>query len=60
MGSEIPPGELITARAAWFITTVSMAIAVSLGLAIHVAVRDPRQPIRWALGAFCFRRSLPE
>jgi DNA-binding SARP family transcriptional activator len=41
------------ARATLFMVTASMAIAVYLGLAIHVVTRNPRRLISWIFGAFC-------
>jgi hypothetical protein len=41
------------ARAAYFMVTASIEIAVFLGLAIYVT-RNPRRPISWVFGAFCF------
>ncbi len=47
------------AHAAWFMVTASMAIAVFLGLAIHIVTHNPRRPIRWVFGAFLFYNSVP-
>lgn len=41
------------ARATLFMVTASVAIAVYLGLAIHVVTRNPRRLISWVFGAFC-------
>jgi len=53
-GSEILARELIVAFTALSKVAVSTAIAVFLGLAIHVVIHDPRRPIRWVFGAFLF------
>jgi DNA-binding SARP family transcriptional activator len=45
--------EFIVARATLFMVTASVAIAVYLGLAIHVITRNPRRLISWIFGAFC-------
>jgi DNA-binding SARP family transcriptional activator len=47
-------GELIMARAACFMVTAFIEIAIFLGLAIYVVARNPRRPINWVFGAFCF------
>lgn len=36
-----------------YLITASIAIAVYLGLAVHVVTRNPRRVISWIFGAFC-------
>lgn len=50
-GSEILVKDLIVVCTAWSIVTVSIVIAVFLGLAIQIITRDPCRYIRWVFGA---------
>lgn len=41
-------------RTAFFVVTAYAGLAVFLGLAVYVVTRNPRRPISWVFGAFCF------
>jgi DNA-binding SARP family transcriptional activator len=45
--------DFLLGQATWFVVTAALAIAVYLGLAVHVVTRSPRWPISWVFGGFC-------